>query len=230
MAPAFAQDPQIFRLIRQGTPQDVVAALASGANPNAQTADGKHTPLVFLSEIHMSETYRREMMDALIKAGAEIDHPAPAGDRPFHAAVRRGDKALAQFYLDRGADIHALDAKGDTALHIAAQTACIEGRTDMMEFLLKAGANSLLRNKAGQTPLAAAKASESTRVFGRTPVQFLQAWEGRKDSLRARFEKIHADRGLGAADAARDHDRLGALAKQTGTLRIKPRPPAPPKG
>ncbi len=103
MAPVFAQDPKIFRLIRQGTPQDVAAALAAGANPNAQTADGKHTPLVFVSEIHMSENYRREMIDALMAAGADIDRPAPNGDRPLHAAVRRDDKSLVQFYLDRGA-------------------------------------------------------------------------------------------------------------------------------
>lgn len=230
MAPAFAQDPQIFRLIRQGTPQDVAAALKSGANPNAQTADGKHTPLVFVSEIHMSETYRREMIDALIASGADIDRPAPNGDRPLHAAVRRGDQTLAQFYLDRGADLHALDAKGDTVLHIAAQTACIEGRTGMMEFLLAAGANSLLPNKAGQTPLQQAQSHESGRIFGYVPVQFLKAWEGRKDSLRARFETIHAQKGLSSAHAARDHDKLKALAKTARPPHLKPRPPSPPKG
>lgn len=121
MAPVFAQDPKIFRLIRQGTPQDVAAALA-------------------------------------------------------------------------------------------------------------AGANSLLPNKAGQTALTQASANQSTRIFGHVLVQFLKAWEGRKDSLRACFETIHAQKGLSSANAARDHHKLNKLAKASAPMRFKPRPPAPPKG
>jgi len=195
--------------------------LASGADPNVLSADGKYTPLIFVADLSMSESYRAEMLADLLAAGACANKPSAGGDLPLHAAVRRGDRHLARRLLQAGADIHATDGTGQTALHIATACAAGNGRTEMLDFLLRAGANSLLQNGAGQTALDRAGALRARTVFGDVPLRHLQAWEKQKDTLRARFEDIHARRGPDAVQAARDRRVLAARAGPSLSLRPK---------
>lgn len=217
-------DDPLFRAIRQGTPADIQKHLASGTSPDVPSADGRYRPLIFLAGLNMSETYRGEMLALLLQAGANPAAPNKNGDTPLHEAARRGDTATAAKLLAHGADIHAVNNNGDTALHMAATAACATGQNRMVDFLLSRGANNLLRNKQGKTAQDNTQLAARTTLFGASVTQHLAHWQAGKEPLRARFESIHAKRGLSAAQADDDHDYLAQMARQNPSVRLSARP------
>ena len=61
----------------------------------------------------------------LVQHRASVDSRGNRGERPLAVAARRGHVDAVRFLLERGgADIAALDARGLTALHIAAESGC----------------------------------------------------------------------------------------------------------
>lgn len=216
-------DDPLFRAIRQGTPADVQKHLASGTSPDVPSADRRYRPLIFLASLNMSETYRREMADLLLQFGAKPDAVNNAGDTALHETARRGDTATAAKLLAHGADIHAANKNGDTALHIAAAAACATGQNRMVDFLLVRGANNLLRNKQGKTAQDVVQVKTATTIFAASVTQHLGHWQAGKNTLRARFESIHAKRGLAAAQADGDHDYLVQMARENPSVRLAAR-------
>ena len=94
--------------------------LAKGADPNAATNHRKSTPLHYAADGFIT---------------------GPVWDPKKQVeTIRR--------LLDQGANIHAQDANGASALHRAVRTRC----SAAVRFLLKAGANPTMRNKPGSTP------------------------------------------------------------------------------
>ena len=89
------------------------------------------------------------------------------GDRGGTAliwAAYYSDAPLLKILLDRGRDVNAQDADGDTPLHQALGV----GRTDIVNALLQKGANVNIANKEGWTPLMLAAAdnrSANTRAI-----------------------------------------------------------------
>lgn len=67
----------------------------------------------------------------------------------LHYAVFNGHRELAQFLLSRGANVNARAPNEATSLMLAAR----EGRTDLAEDLVKAGADPRLTNDLGETAL-----------------------------------------------------------------------------
>ena len=61
-----------------------------------------------------------------------------------------------ELMLDLGLDINGANDNGDTALHLAVTG---RGAPEIVRFLISRGANLQVKNKRGQTPLAAATAS-----------------------------------------------------------------------
>ena len=68
---------------------------------------------------------------------------------PLHLAASRGDLAVVQFLLDKGARVDAEDKDGKNALILAAT----KGYREMVELLLKRGANPTLSDTGGRTAL-----------------------------------------------------------------------------
>ena len=89
----------------------------------------------------------------LLDTGADPSERDNRGETPLHKAVRRGHARSVRALLDSGADVDTLDGRGLTALH------WLNGRGDLADLLLDAGANSSVRNPlTGElTPLAMAK-------------------------------------------------------------------------
>ncbi len=114
--------------------QDVAALkllLAHGAKPNV--TDGGALPL------------------ALAMGGGGGGRGGVFGVRPSplrFASERNADGAV-KALLEAGADVNALSATGDTALHAAAQG----GNVAMIQFLADHGAKLDVKNRAGFTPL-----------------------------------------------------------------------------
>ena len=115
--------------------------LAHGANPNAKMQNGNNA--------------------LLLAAGL--------GYRDGNMAVPTRDKgtpeeaiAAIQVCLDKGADINAPGANGDTALHVAVTG---RGDLDIIRYLLEHGASLQAKNGRGQTPMDAAKTSRRDRTL-----------------------------------------------------------------
>ncbi len=67
-------------------------------------------------------------------------------------AVVRGNRAIMQVLLDKGADINGKGAHGFTALHLIAG----KGKVEAIKFLLTHGADVNARTDEGETPLISA--------------------------------------------------------------------------
>jgi|GEM_PF-5120407 len=90
-------------------------------------------------------TLRRLVKD--VSLANFFDHET--GTAPLHLAASRGDLAVVQFLLDKGARVNAADADGKTALILAAT----KGDREMVELLLKRGADPRWSDKGGRTAL-----------------------------------------------------------------------------
>lgn len=103
-------------------------------------------------------TGQPEAVQFLLGKGADLRLPSrnEMANTALHGAVagwRAGYRAATvEVLLERGADLEAQDAGGNTALHLAAH----EDATDVIELLLRHGSSVNARRGDGKTPLGAA--------------------------------------------------------------------------
>jgi uncharacterized protein len=110
--------------------------LAAGAKPDVANNYGI-TPL-----LDASRTGDVEVMTVLLKAGADPKRTHPEGETPLMAASRSGSVPAVRLLLDRGVDVNATDTfQKQTALMWASG----EGHVNVVDMLLKAGANPNLK-------------------------------------------------------------------------------------
>lgn len=109
------------------------------------------------------------VMRMLLAAGADARLTQKSGNNPVLLAAaasagRNGGEdarvtesaalEAIKVAVDAGVDVNAVNATGDTALHLAATTN--QGSPSIIRFLADKGANLNVKNKAGRTPLDAA--------------------------------------------------------------------------
>lgn len=82
----------------------------------------------------------------LVELGADVNKASARGVTPLMRSVSRNDESLVRFYLEQGADVKAVDAEGNTALHGARSAA-------MVRLLCEAGADVSAVNAKGETAL-----------------------------------------------------------------------------
>lgn len=70
--------------------------------------------------------------------GTDVNAEDPDGRRPLHVAASAGKLVVAEMLLDHGADIDATDSKGHSPLFVA----LISGRTQVADLLIRRGAAS----------------------------------------------------------------------------------------
>ena len=91
-----------------------------------------------------------------VKLGARVNDKNPEGSSLLHVAAKNGSERmifeLAGDEPGYQAEVNAVDAEGNTPLHVAA----FAKYASTARFLLSLGAGLELQNKAGQTPLHAA--------------------------------------------------------------------------
>ena len=95
------------------------------------------------------------IVTALLEAGADVNSPdADYGHTALFWASARGNKDLVKILLIQpGIRLDAISIDGDTALLAAVG----HGEAEIVEMLLKAGANVRIINKRGETAVAIAK-------------------------------------------------------------------------
>lgn len=92
----------------------------------------------------------------LLLAKADVKRRDDAGQTVLFGAVRSGKIDIIRAILERGADINAQNAYGDTPLHLTARgdgTGAASPNSDLLKMLLDAGANPNLANARGDLPL-----------------------------------------------------------------------------
>ncbi|MCA1906617.1 MAG: ankyrin repeat domain-containing protein [Desulfarculus sp.] len=109
-------------------------------------------------------------LSALIRAGADVNAAkgARASTPLMEAARAYGPECPVnslRILLERGAKIDLTDQNGNTVLHYLAEAECTSAYDQAALMLLRAGADPLVRNKAGLDPITvAAQRGCNTRV------------------------------------------------------------------
>lgn len=110
---------------------------------NAVDADG-NTPLMFAVK-----SGKREVVEYLLKKGAQIDYIDNFGVSPLHLATRKNCEDLVYLLLEYGANINLCDNYNQTPIF----DAVMENNPKMIELLFVNGANINHQNREGRTPL-----------------------------------------------------------------------------
>jgi ankyrin repeat protein len=103
-----------------GYPQTVGVLLSKHADPNTIDIDGR-TPLHVIAEKPCFDDSHDDVKIAamLIAAGADVNARTKLGWTPLHVAANEGKRDIAEYLLDHGADIGALDHEQRTPLDLA---------------------------------------------------------------------------------------------------------------
>ncbi|MGQ0734825.1 MAG: ankyrin repeat domain-containing protein [Acidobacteriota bacterium] len=108
--------------------------LAAGANTRATSRLGAYTPLHLASEAGAAE-----VIDRLVRAGADVSARTSTGATPLMLAAKSGVRDAVGRLIDHGADLNATEtAHAETALMFAAAA----DRGDVVELLIERGANT----------------------------------------------------------------------------------------
>ncbi len=134
-----------------GDKQTVSALLAMGAPPDSDDPEYS-TPL--MSAIGSRSPQRLEIVELLVRYGADVNTRSNDGDSALHRAVGVGSPEIVQFLLKNGADI---DVRGHEDDETPLCNATLYGDEKMVRLLLEHGANPWLRNDVTGTPLETAQ-------------------------------------------------------------------------
>jgi ankyrin repeat protein len=124
---------------------EVKSLLAQGADPNVKLSNG-YTPIMLLA---LHPNLDAAAIQALQKAGGDINAVDGLGDTALEHAARNGAVSEVRVLLARGAKVDIVDAGGNTAL----MTAAFSGWDDIVQLLLDHSAKVNTQNRYGQTAL-----------------------------------------------------------------------------
>lgn len=94
-------------------------------------------------------------VEQLIAAGADPGAADNSGFTPLHMAAQEGNADTARALLDAGAEVDQRNRFGNTALFVAVFNS--RGRGDLISLLRERGADPMMENASGQTPLGLAR-------------------------------------------------------------------------
>ena len=137
--------------MKSGDRAAAVALIGRRADVNTAEADGT-TPLHWA--VHQNDL---ELVDRLIKAGANVKATNDYGVTPMSEAAVIGNAVLLDRLLKAGADVESANADGQTALMVVARA----GNVDAAQVLLRHGAKvNAVEHWRGQTALMWAAAQQ----------------------------------------------------------------------
>lgn len=116
----------VMRAYQTGQPEIFEMLLAAGGDPNTRDVDGRgllHRAPWGPENIEPDEAdrIRRTLMRRVAspEIGVDLNGASATGKTPLMEAVSRGDATLVRVLLEAGADVHATDRAGRTALQYA---------------------------------------------------------------------------------------------------------------
>ena len=90
-----------------------------------------------------------ELIDLIIKRGANINHRSLGGGTPLQKACGAGYIDAVKTLIKNGADVNLIDDENVTCLHVAAYA----GHKEIVELLIAKGADVNAKEENGDTPL-----------------------------------------------------------------------------
>ena len=120
--------------------------LQHGADVNAADSKGR----TILHEVAFRNQDRE--IDLLVRAGADVHAPDKNGQMPIHYAANILGISAARALLSHGARVNARDSGGLTPLHLAAGVSRDDSSAEMIDYLLRWGADEKAVDKDGDTP------------------------------------------------------------------------------
>jgi ankyrin repeat protein len=115
----------------------VALLLLNGANPNAEDLD-RFTPLhmatYFLYAAFCNRKGSFEIIQTLLRYGADVNARTITGDTALHNSVRWNFLRTCKLLLEHGADVNARDGMGTTPLHQAARFARPSVACSLLQF------------------------------------------------------------------------------------------------
>ncbi|CAM9773565.1 unnamed protein product [Ectocarpus sp. 4 AP-2014] len=126
-----------------GCPDAVRALVRLGADANRSDCCG-YTALFFAKD--------REVVDMLLKAGADVDARAEDGITPLMHACFHTDIEVARALLENGADPNLRDDEGRTVLYVICSEFC-DFVVAMLDLLLRSGADERIADSRGRLPV-----------------------------------------------------------------------------
>jgi serine/threonine-protein phosphatase 6 regulatory ankyrin repeat subunit A/serine/threonine-protein phosphatase 6 regulatory ankyrin repeat subunit B len=154
-----SEDPTpLFCAVAKGKTEAVIHLIENGADVNLCECGLKgRSPLQAAAEYG-----NLEIMDCLIKAGANVNVHDSEDPTPLFCAVAKGKTEAVIHLIENGADVNLCECglKGRSPLHAAAEY----GNLEIMDCLIKAGANVNVLNSNGATPLFRAVTRDKTEA------------------------------------------------------------------
>lgn len=212
-------DLQFFELVRNGSATQVKAAIEAGADVNAVNEYG-HTPLMYAAAAGNVAGLRQ-----LIEAGADLDATSADGWTAAMFAEAEGQPEALNLLISEGAEppsstrarkatepsqpSHADSQKAESqpAISQDIHSAARDGNADLLEELLRAGADPNDKDTWGQTPLMYAAGADNYE----TTLFLLDAGaDVNATSLAGWTALMYAARGAAAADTVELLLRRGA--------------------
>ena len=103
----------------------------------------------------------KDIVEALINRGADINYPVGCCETVLHAAIAEGHREIAELLVLKGADTNALNKSNRTPLHFLASKM---DDHKLAKLMIEHSANVNARDKKGQTPLAFALSKKNYQV------------------------------------------------------------------
>ena len=152
-APHLAGFTALMVAAEKGHLRVVRILLAAGADPNVRvytSHGGEVSPLTWAVL-----SGKKEIVEVLLKAGAQADPPATEGGTPLMWAVASSETDIVRMLLSAGANVNARMPNGYTALMSAAG----KSEPEIAQILIAAGAEVNAKNNFGETALSIAAKS-----------------------------------------------------------------------
>lgn len=150
----------LFKAIYKKDYNKVGSLLKKGADPNyfykEADDDAGRTPL-----IHAVQWHQNQIVDLLLKSGADVNVSNNAGITAFHLVCYYGDLELIKKFLKNGANINLEHPEGNPPLVFAIQSRLLK----VIKFLLKKGADVHQTTKDRTTVIEWAKINASPDIM-----------------------------------------------------------------
>lgn len=139
-------DKSLSRAVVRNNIEKVRELLEHGANPNISTG---HVPAL----LRAARDGALYVVQALLRAGADVDARSEQGNSALHEAARVGHNEVVICLVYSNAHVDAINRNGVTPL----QTALSYGQVEVVQTLIRFNADVYLKNKVGESALTIAE-------------------------------------------------------------------------
>lgn len=144
-----AENVTPLRMATSGGHASLVSEILPYSNVSIDERDAHDRTLLTIAVL--TENKNKDVVEALVSAGANTNIADENGYTPLHYAAGQDLEEIAKLLLEHGADINAATKDGVTALHSAVS----QGREKMVRFLIKNGTDINIADAGKHTPLHA---------------------------------------------------------------------------